>query len=196
MSSTFEAMKVIPIYEQGNGRGIGYGLSTFADRFDAICQQHIVNGRAKSFALIFYDFSNPAIKRILKDQGVFASLDRLSGHELSIFYLHSAGRRATDSFNSKMIDKLGISEPTKLPCVVFFKFADGGFTDIAAAELDSDDIIHAFPALSAAISSYLAKEKPTATSAYVAVRWIRGAANFISLEVMRGIIRSGLSHFL
>jgi hypothetical protein len=195
-TSTIGTARVIPIYEQGGGRGIGYGLNSFLERFDAICHEHIANRRAKAFALIFYDFGNSAIKRILKDHGVFASLDRLSGSELSIFYLHSAGKQAANNFNSEMLLKLGLPETTKLPCVVFFKFANGGFTEIAAAELDSSDLIHAFPALSAIIASYLAKEKSPLTSAHVALRWIKGTTKFISLEIMRGIIRSGLGHFL
>ena len=37
--------------------------------------------RAKAFAFIFYDFTDSDLQKILKDQGVFARLDRLAGNQ-------------------------------------------------------------------------------------------------------------------
>ena len=60
-----------PIFEQGNGSGIGHNLDRFLERFIEICEIQLENGKAKSFALILYDFHDEAIKSVLKDQGGF-----------------------------------------------------------------------------------------------------------------------------
>src|SRR6266699_5117226 len=82
---------MIPIYEQDSGKGIGYGLDSFLKRFEHICQEHVEAGRAKAFAFIFYDFNDQGLRTVLKDQGVFAQLDRLSGKNLSIFAYRAKG---------------------------------------------------------------------------------------------------------
>src|SRR4051794_23909088 len=99
---------MIPIFEQGDGKGIGHGLDSFLVRFDAICREQLANDRAKAFAFIFYDFESD-LRKLLKDQGVFAQLDRLAGGNLSVFYLHSGRRGTTDQFNATFLSKLGIA---------------------------------------------------------------------------------------
>ena len=113
---------MIPIYEQGSGNGIGHGLDSFLNRFDFICAEHRKEGRAKAFAFIFYDFTDKAIRHILKNQGVFAKLDRLSGKELSVFYLHTGTRHAIETFNINFLAALGVEDRASLPCVVFFRY--------------------------------------------------------------------------
>jgi hypothetical protein len=189
------SLLVIPIYEQGSGRGIGHNVDSFLGRFEKICQEHKSEKRAKSFALIFYDFSDASIRAILKDQGVFAKLDRLSGHDISIFYLHAKHRGTVDRFNAELMAKLGLENVT-LPCVVFFKLDKGGFSDVAVAELDSTDLIHAFPALNEVFVRYLADNNQPIRPTPKSIRWVTGAAKFISLEVVRGAIRSALGHLL
>lgn len=76
---------MIPIYEQGQGTGIGHSFDTLVRRFIDICNAHLESGRAKGFAMLFYDFEDKALKNILKNQGGFAKLDRLSGTDLSFF---------------------------------------------------------------------------------------------------------------
>ena len=80
---------MIPIFEQGHQQGIGHRYDSFLRKFIKICEKHLENGRAKSFAFILYDFRDEQIRNILKSQGGFAKLDRLSGSELSVFYIHS-----------------------------------------------------------------------------------------------------------
>jgi hypothetical protein len=99
---------MIPIFEQGEGKGIGQGPDSFLLRFDAICREHLASKRAKAFAFILYDFESD-LHRILKDQGIFAQLDRLAGANLGVFYLHSARRGTTDQFNATFLSKLGIA---------------------------------------------------------------------------------------
>lgn len=77
---------MIPIYEQGSGKGIGHSVESFLARFEEIAISHIDDGRAKSLAFVLYDYHDSEFKQILKDQGVFAQLDRLSGKDLSVLY--------------------------------------------------------------------------------------------------------------
>jgi hypothetical protein len=58
---------VIPIYEQGTGKGIGHSVESFLERFEEIAISHIADGRAKSLAFVFYDYHDSEFKRILKD---------------------------------------------------------------------------------------------------------------------------------
>jgi len=94
---------MIPIYEQGSGNGIGHGLSSFFRRFDEICAQHLAEGRAKSFAFIFYDFTDQALRKILKNQGVFAQLVYCPTNKwhyclISIMLTHAQSKPRSESF--------------------------------------------------------------------------------------------------
>jgi len=122
---------LVPIYEQGDGRGIGHGLESFLARFEGICRDHQETDGTKSFAFIFYDFRDDRIKAILRDRGVFARLDRLSGETLSIFYLHASSEKGVERFNEAFQEQLRLEDRVYLPCVVFFKLSDDGFTDMA-----------------------------------------------------------------
>ncbi len=135
---------MIPIFENGHGKGLGYTFKTFSARFESICQEHLADKHAGAFAFIFYDFTNKDLSRILEDKDVFAQLDRLAGTRLSIFYLHAGSRATVEAFNSKFLSVLGIAEKVSLPCVVFFKIVNDRIEDIAVAQLDNADIIHGF----------------------------------------------------
>lgn len=186
---------MIPIFEQGGGRGIGYGLEDFLKRFDEICKQHIETKRAKAFALIFYDFHNDSFRRVIDDLGVFAELDRLAGTRLSIFYLHTAGKRAVDAFNLTLLQSLGLPEATP-PCVVFFKLGKDGFSDIALATLSSADLIHAFPELYSVIKRYVANSICKTNKGLKSVRWIVSSLEFLSKESLRDVIHLAIRHIL
>ncbi len=80
---------MFPIFEQGQGKGIGHTFDTFLRKFIEICEEHLQTNRAKAFAFILYDFYDEATKKVFRNQGGFARLDRLSGQNLSVFYLHS-----------------------------------------------------------------------------------------------------------
>jgi hypothetical protein len=178
---------MIPIYEQGGGRGHGHSLDTFIDRFDQICKEHAETRRTKAFAFIFYDFQNQAMRRILKDEGVFAQLDRLSGKELSIFYLHSGTAHAVKQFNEAFTKQLELTEEVSPPCVVFFRLRKDKLTDVSVAELDSRDLIHSFKELYDVIEQYLKKSK--ATPKYV--RWVKSAGKFVAVEAVKEAIKYG-----
>ncbi len=182
---------MIPIYEQASGNGIGHGLKSFLRRFDEICADHLAKGRAKSFAFIFYDFTDQAIREILKNQGVFAQLDRLSGRELSVFYLHAGTNSAVDAFNAHFFSALGIEGQATLPCVVFFRVQKGAIEKIEIAQLESADLIHGFHELYGAIQQYLSAIPAAPSEPSRAIRWLKGGAKFLSVEAFRAALKKG-----
>ena len=161
---------MIPIYEQGNGRGIGLGLKEFQSRFLQLCQEHANAGRAKAFALILYDFTDEGLRKILENQSAFTKLDRLAGRELSIFYLHSPGKTAAKAFNDEFLRRHRIEQKVQLPAVIFFRVDADGISDITIAELETTDLETAFHDLYSEIDHY----KNGLKSNYKgrAIRWI------------------------
>ena len=157
-------------------------------RFDQICVEHQKASRATAFAFIFYDFIDLKTKKILKDQGVFSILDRLSGHDLSIFFLHTGTRHAIEQFNNTFLKRLEIDETAAPPCIVFFKLSKKGLTDISVAALESEDLIHGFRELHDVIQSYL--KESTAKPKYI--RWVKSAAKFVSIEAVKEAIKYGI----
>jgi len=145
---------MVPIYEQGDGRGIGHSFDSFQRRFLQICEEHLESGRAVSFAFIFYDLRDDVLKSILRDQGVFTKLDRLSGNHLSLFYLHNPKPRTLRSFNRQFKDRLGISSDE--PCVVFFRMGSEGITNIQVCAIESTDLMQGFHEIHEIVSEYLA----------------------------------------
>lgn len=184
---------MIPIFEQGSGRGIGHGLDSFLARFDEICSAHLAQGRAKAFAFILYDFTNDSIQKILRNQGVFAQLDRLAGRDLSVFYLHAGTRRAIEAFNAHFFSVLGVEDQATLPCVVFFRVDGESIEDVQIAALDSADLIHGFHELYGVIEEYLGQQRSSpSTQPSRAIRWIKASAKFLSVEGLRAALKSAL----
>jgi hypothetical protein len=62
---------MIPIYEQGKGNGIGLSTSSFSERFEKLCAEHLQTKRAKAFAFIFYDFEDVDLRRVCKARPAF-----------------------------------------------------------------------------------------------------------------------------
>lgn len=186
---------MIPIYEQGGGNGIGHERTSFIDRFEEICTEHLSEGRAKSFAFIFYDFTDQAIRKILKNQGVFAKLDRLSGKELSVFYLHAGTKATVQAFNAHFFGALDIEGQATLPCVVFFRVREDAIEDVEIAQLESADLIHGFSELYGAIQQYLSDKPAASTEPSRAIRWLKGGSKFLSAELFRVALRKGIDSF-
>ena len=180
---------MIPIYEQGKGKGIGHGLDSFIARFDSICKEHIQNKRAKAFAFIFYDFVDQDLNRILKDQGVFAKLDRLSGSNLSLFYLHAGTRHAIERFNTAFLAKLSV-EGTKTPCVVFFRLKGDRFEDIAVAQLYHADLVHGLTELQGVIEKYINSDLSRPGEVLRSLKWLKSGGGFIAIEAFRAALKN------
>lgn len=150
---------MIPIFEQGHQEGIGHGFDSFLRKFIDICETHLKDGRAKSFAFILYDFHDEQIRDILKSQGGFAKLDRLSGSELSVFYIHSDNKEFVTAFNEIFVGVFEIENTAELPCVLFFKMNDGDVEDLQIIELEQTNKMFAFQELYSTIQSYLKDSK-------------------------------------
>lgn len=183
---------MIPIYEQGTGHGIDHSLSSFLLRFESLCQEHLQEGRARAFAFIFYDFCNEQFRRILKDQGVFAQLDRLSGTDLSLFYLHAGRRRTVEGFNGEFLRRLGVDSDVCLPCVVFFRVKEDKVEDVTVAQLENANLIHGFRELYGIIERYINESLMDMDARPRYLRLARSGARFIGIEFFRAFLRSML----
>jgi len=146
---------MIPIQEQGEKSGIGYSYEQFLKRFIEICENHLENKRAKSFAFIFYEFHNQQIRDIFKNRGGFARLDRLSGKDLSVFYIDSENQNLVKEFNNIFLGAFEIQDNVILPCVVFFKMEDSDVENVQVVELSEPDRMFAFEELFSSIQDYL-----------------------------------------
>lgn len=174
---------MVPIFEQGQGQGIGYMFDSFVKRFIDICEEHLETGRAKAFAFLVYDFENQHIKDILKNQGGFAQLDRLSGKDLSVFYLHSDNKRLVKAFNEIFLGAFEIKNEYQLPFVLFFTVADREVSNIEIVELEQTDLMFSFKELYDITNNYIAKVKDNS------IKKIKPKANKISvyLQTVRKI---------
>ncbi len=150
---------MIPIFEQGHQQGLGHGYDSFLRRFINICEIHLKDGRAKSFAFILYDFHDEQIRDILKSQAGFTKLDRLSGSELSVFYIHSDNKELVTAFNEIFVGAFEIENTAELPCVLFFKMNDGDVEDLQIIELEQTNKMFAFQELYSTVESYLKDSK-------------------------------------
>ena len=186
---------MIPIYEQGDGRGIGHSLESFIERFDAICAEHLRTERAASFAFIFYDFKDEYIRQILADQGVFAKLDRLTGRKMSLFYLNASGRKSIRLFNDQFLARLGL-EGAALPCLIFFDFRHGEIEDLEMVCIEHGNLVHGFHELYEAVKARIERTPRQQAAGGTTLRWIKSSAKFVTVEVVRAMLRQGLTQIL
>jgi hypothetical protein len=184
---------MIPIYEQGDGRGIGYAIDTFLCRFDDICHEHIAEKRAKAFAFIFYDFHNEALRKILRNQGVFTQLDRLSGRDLSVFFLHTASEEAVMRFNRTFLSELGVQNIVTPPCVIFFRTNKGQTEDFEIYELHYPNLIHGFHELYTVIEDYAAGRNSRAMK-YLTL--FKGSARFVTTQAFGALLSSVMGKWI
>lgn len=159
-------------------------------RFEEIAISHLDDGRAKSLAFVFYDYNDSEFKKTLKDQGVFATLDRLSRKDLSVFYMPSGSDEILKTFNAVLMNALGVAEIAKTPCVVFCKVTPEGFNDISVAILDSPDLVHGFHELYGIIEAYLNNTGENQKPKYI--DWLKGSLKFVSLEGIKAFVRESL----
>lgn len=181
-----------PIYENKPG-AIGYELNSFIQRFETICQEHMKSGHARAFAFIFYDFQDNALSQIVNDSEVFTQLDRLSGTDLSIFYLHKSKRRSVEHFNTNFRSVLGLEETVQPPCIVFFRYEEQRIHQVAVAQLDNANLLLGFHELHCEIERYIkaVPESPQEVSRYL--KWVKAVGKFASVEVFRAFLRDILN---
>lgn len=174
-------------------------LEGFLQRVEDICAEHAKEGRARAFAVILRDAEDRHLKRILRDQGAYAKLDRLSGDRLSVFFVHTASNEAVARFNQIIGARIGVESP-RLPAIAFFRTAvreDGaaGLTDVEVVTLDNADIIHGLHELYGQIERYVdAMAAPEPVKPGLGGKAL-GAGKFVSLEVLRAALREGIGLF-
>lgn len=180
---------MVPIFEQGQGNGIGHSFDTFLRRFIEICEEHLENTRAKSFAFILYDFHDNSIKQVLRNQGGFARLDRLSGRDLSVFYIHSDNKKLIKAFNDIFLGAFEIENKSKLPFVLFFNVADREVTNVEIVELEQSNILFAFEELYSNIDNYIERMKNNS------VEKIKPTTNKVT-EFLKSVKKIALDRFI
>jgi hypothetical protein len=150
-----------PIFTVSNDKNInGYWYNDFGQRFSEICQEHLANCRAKTFAFIVYNFHSPT-HITLENNGVFNELDRLSGRDITIFYLDGYPGRERNfqntlysNFNRILIEQTN-QMINSVPFITFFDFEDGNVTNFKYYRIRDDEkfVLHD---LSKAINEKLA----------------------------------------
>jgi len=164
-----------PIFTTSNDRGLnGYWYDEFVEQFDNICKEHLATKRAKKFAFIIYDFHSPT-HSVLQNQGVFTDLDRLSGKDITIFYLDGQlnEQRNTQSrlFRNlnQIVTGLANHKIRSIPFILFFDFIDGDIKNFQCYSIrDNEKFI--LNDLTNAISTELQslpKEKPNKETSVV-----------------------------
>ncbi|MEZ5106793.1 MAG: hypothetical protein R2757_19975 [Draconibacterium sp.] len=139
-----------PIFTSNNERKLkGYWYDEFVSHFDSICKEHLSTGRAKKFAFIVYDFHSPT-HEVLQNHGVFTELDRLSGKDITVFYLDGQlGRNRNNqtrlfrNMNEILLDLTG-EQIRSIPFVVFFDFKDDDVSNLKCYTIREDEkfILH------------------------------------------------------
>jgi hypothetical protein len=180
---------MIPIFEQGQGNGIGHSFLTFLSRFIEICEEHLENSRAKSFAFILYNFRDDSTKKVLRNQGGFARLDRLSGRDLSVFYIHSDNKKIINAFNDIFLGAFEIEKKSRLPFVLFFNVTDREVTNVKIVELEQSNILFAFEELYSIIENYIERTKNDS------VEKIKPSTNKVT-EFLKSVKKIALDRFI
>ena len=71
-----------------------------------ICKEHKNQHRALAFAFLVYDFDDYTIQQIIDNQHYWTTLDKISGHSLSVFYINSKDsyfiRRQREIYNEEI----------------------------------------------------------------------------------------------
>lgn len=130
------------------------------------CAEHKKDGRAVAFAFIVYDFTNPAIRKVLKDIKYWEALDTISGSYLTVFYLNyneDRGRSETSghghiglmsainlrqSFRPVAAESISrilrLEKNPSTPFVLFFQTEDNDISDSFVVSLKSDKVEDSF----------------------------------------------------
>lgn len=130
---------MFPIHLREGPHGIGMDYADFLDKFYGICQEHLDEGQAKSFAFIFCDMGNGAVIRALDSEEGFKTLNSASDHDMTVFYLHAGSdRRLTPDFNSRFLKLLNVNGQAVPPCIVFFEVYRGSIENSEIHPIDAN----------------------------------------------------------
>lgn len=133
-----------PIFTISNRNNInGYWYDEFTSQFEKICEEHIDTDRAKKFAFIVYDFHSET-QQVLQDIGAFVELDRLSGKNITIFYLDGQLNKKVNTQNklyeniNQVFLLLTGQNIQRIPFIVFFDFIDGDIENFVCYTVRDD----------------------------------------------------------
>lgn len=134
-----------PIFTVSNTNNInGYWYDEFTSQFEKICEEHIDTDRAKKFAFIVYDFHSET-HQVLQDIGAFVELDRLSGKNITIFYLDGQRNKEVNTQNklyenmNEIFLSLTDQNIQRIPFIVFFDFIDGDIENFVCYSVRDND---------------------------------------------------------
>jgi hypothetical protein len=77
---------MVPIALSKDGR---FDEEGFKNYLLDICKEHKEQKRALAFAFLVYDFDDYTIQQIIENKKYWTTLDKISGHSLSLFYINS-----------------------------------------------------------------------------------------------------------
>lgn len=128
-----------PVQMQAGERGIGMGYDQFVETFQAVCNEHLQDGRARAFAFVFYDMGHGVVRDALRQADGFHRLHEKTGQDVTLFYLHD---QAVDahwrSFNLAFMAALGITGQAVTPCMVFFRISGENIEDVSIYAIDGE----------------------------------------------------------
>lgn len=131
-----------PIFKGTGEHGIGYGHADFVEDFARICQSHLSEGRAQSFAMIFYNVHDDRVWEAVNSPDGFRILNQESGANMTVFYLDASGRSLSTKFNRTFMSQLGVWDQVHPPCIVFFRVSDDQVEDVSFARIDGEKEPH------------------------------------------------------
>jgi predicted acylesterase/phospholipase RssA len=148
----------------------GFSIGEFDDRFRAICQSHIEEGRALAFAFIFFEYDHPEVREVLCNQKYWDALDQLSGRYLTVFSINLKQEEATrsrsrdwgrnpenepvlHSVNDILQELFQTNLPPGRPRILFFQVHDGQVLTPYVYDLRADSAESAFHELRDALSN-------------------------------------------
>ena len=186
---------MIPIFEQGKGNGIGHSFDSFLRRFSDICEKSKSENIRKTFAFILYNFNDENLKQILKDDGVFTKLDRLTGSYLDVFYLNSNDSEIFDNFNNIIIHSFDFYEELKLPALIFFDFFNRDIENVEIIEIEMENKYTGFQEISEILRKHIQNENKIYKNKVTKKNGLKILSSFTK-EIAMTVIAEKINEFL
>ena len=157
---------MFPVYLNEKGHD-GESFDDFNREFEAICKLHHEKNRALAFAIILYDFENPEIAKVLRDQDYWNALNQISGKFLTVFSFHMDAKHAplihpilqhntaeNDTFDAtKRFVKERFGFDGRMPSILFFQISNKSVTDSYLVTLRAKTVEDAFYEIKNSISA-------------------------------------------
>lgn len=186
---------MIPIFEQGNGNGIGHSFDSFLRRFSDICEKSKSENIRKTFAFILYNFNDENLKQILKNDGVFTKLDRLTGSYLDVFYLNSNDSEIFDNFNNIIIHSFDFYKELNLPALIFFDFFNRDIENVEIIEIEMENKYTGFQEISEILRKHIENENKIYKDKVTKKNGLKILSSFTK-EIAMTVIAEKINEFL